>query len=99
MFSKTTSNYDKTGFVRKFELSHTYKDIDNDIEQLIREGYLIEIKNKSVLFGDKNEKLLAVNDKGSASDKNKEFETSILYPVNLDADPYIEVRGSVSKYE
>ena len=49
MFSSALSKYDKTGFVRKFELSHTYPGIDNDIERLVREGYLIELTHKDVL--------------------------------------------------
>lgn len=32
---KKVQDYDKTGFVRKFELSHTYHGIDQDIDRLI----------------------------------------------------------------
>lgn len=75
--------YTKTGFVRNPDLSHTYKGIDLDIDRLILEGYLVEFKNKDV----QQETL-----------KKKGGNTSILYPVNIDEDRDIEVRGTQSKY-
>lgn len=95
MFSKKFQKYDKTGFLRNFDLSHAYHNIDDDIDRLIQEGYLIELKGKDVVKKEIYEK---EKRQGLGGCSKKEFETSILYPINMDADPNVEVRGSASVY-
>jgi len=84
MFSKQVQIYKTTGFVRYFDLSHTYRGIDQDIDRLINEGYLIEFKHKDVV---------------KIQNKRTGIEPlSLLYPVNVDGEKDIEIRGSTSKY-
>lgn len=84
MFNKQVQTYKTTGFVRYFDLSHTYRGIDDDIERMINEGYLIELKHKDVL---------RVQNKRTGVDP-----ISLLFPVNRDANKDIEIRGSLGKY-
>ena len=84
MFFNESHKFKSTGFARYFDHSHTYPGIDQDLDRLINEGYLIEVTHKDVL---------RVQNKRTGVDP-----VSVLYPVNRDKDKDIEVIGSLGKY-
>ena len=94
-----------TGFVRYEDHDFTYLGFKYDIEQLISEGYLIELKyqqkeNFQIHQKDYVKEVLNF-DKIKSQKKNNAAENdpiSILYPVNMDEDTCIELIGSKSKY-
>lgn len=78
-----------TGFVRGPDFSHIYPGIDDDVNRLISEGYLFEISDNNHLHD-------SIKKKNSTSNRKDEKVSTLLYPINIDVDKEIEVRGSKS---
>ena len=83
-----------SGYLRKNpDFNHIYPTIEQDVEKLLDEGYLMEFKDKSIC-----DKISKKNKDNSTNNRNNEEIASILYPINLDENKDIEVRGSKSQY-
>jgi len=67
---------EKSGFVRKYDFSHIYKEVDNDIDELIEEGHLFEFK-----FDDLCAEIKAKKELDQRGDKPR--DPTLLYPVNM----------------
>ena len=67
-----------------------YKDVERDVDRLIKEGYLVEFKN--------NDHLHQLVKTKNSNRKDGHRLNTLLYPAKME-DTNVEVRGTLGKYD
>lgn len=89
---KGSEKIQKSGFIRSYDFSHVYPDIDKDIDKLIEDGHLMEFKDFNNLH-DSIKRDPAYQTRG-------ERQPTLLYPVDIPNDlsqNKVEVRGTLGE--